>query len=263
MAHATAQQIALGVSRRPASGKKKTRRFATGGAIDDYGNDLTRSNQMGPAADQMRRERLSSGVSEPSPAVSTPDIGNPAMRDLNTLGAANPVGSGLGAGANYGWSTLTSAEKAEMAGLDPHAPSPTYRANGQMTRQSIADLTPPPQRRAPAPGLMPSIDSLFPSRNRAFADGGVIGILQNRKKTIDAAIEEATNPNAPKPVADPTPGPAKPSMGSDADDYAAQAARIEAEQQAAAKARMAQQPKKKGSSRFTGERGLDLQKEIG
>ena len=81
MAHATAQQIALGVSRRPASGKKKTRRFATGGAIDDYGNDLTRSNQMGTAADQMRRERLSSGVSEPSPAVSTPDIGNPAMRE--------------------------------------------------------------------------------------------------------------------------------------------------------------------------------------
>lgn len=121
-----AQQIALGLSRRPAS-SKKTRRFATGGAIDEYGNDLTRSNQMGAAAEQMRRDRLSSGVSEPSPAASTPDIGNPAMRDLNALGSVNPVGSGLGAGANYGWSTLTSAEKAEMKTPAPSVKAGAYR----------------------------------------------------------------------------------------------------------------------------------------
>lgn len=90
----------------------------------------------------------------------------------------------------------------------------------------------------------PSIgDGLQIGQPRRFADGGIVGLLKNRKKTIDDAINGAESPNAIVQANPPSAG--KPSMGSQADDYAAQAAKLEAEQLAQARAKFTQ-PKKKG-----------------
>ena len=231
------------------------RRFANGGAIDEYGNDLTRSNAMGAVANDLRDARIareSASAASASPASSTPTSAQILNADMNDLGKINPV-PGEGAGAQHNWFVKSATDLALEQGRDPHAPAPTYRANGQMMKPSIADLSPVAARRAPVPNMMRSIDDLFPARRglSSFADGGVIGLLQNRKNVIDAAVDGATNPNAPQPASTPAPVPTKPSMGSEADDYAAQAAKIEAEQQAAAKARMATPPKKKGLFGFT------------
>lgn len=87
-------------------------------------------------------------------------------------------------------------------------------------------------------------DSVKPPRNpmmqmvQGFADGGLIGGAVDAIKNRQNALSAIDSASAPAPS--PTPAaPAKPSMGSEADSYAAQAASIEAEQQAAAKTRMA------------------------
>lgn len=91
---------------------------------------------------------------------------------------------------------------------------------------------------------IPSIGDAFQiGQPRRFADGGIVGLLKNRKKAIDDAVNGAESPNAIVQANPPSAG--KPSMGSQADNYAAQAAKLEAEQLAAAKARFTQ-PKKKG-----------------
>ena len=91
---------------------------------------------------------------------------------------------------------------------------------------------------------IPSIgDNLQIGQPRRFADGGIVGLLKNRKKTIDDAINGAESPNAIVQANPPSAG--NPSMGSQADNYAAQAAKLEAEQLAQARAKFTQ-PKKKG-----------------
>ena len=91
----------------------------------------------------------------------------------------------------------------------------------------------------------PSIgDGLQIGQPRRFADGGIVGLLKNRKKTIDDAINGAESPNAIV-QANPPSAVVKSSMGSQADNYAAQAVMLEAEQLAQARAKFTQ-PKKKG-----------------
>ena len=90
-------------------------------------------------------------------------------------------------------------------------------------------------------------DSVKPPRNpmmqmvAGFADGGPIGktlyAIQKRSEAL-REIDSESNQSAP-----PAPVQPKPSMGSEADNYAAQAAQIEAEQQSAAKAKSAAKPK--------------------
>lgn len=73
--------------------------------------------------------------------------------------------------------------------------------------------------------------------------GGAIDAIKKRQSALDAA-DSADSPNAIV-QANPSSAGVKPSMGAQADDYAAQAARLEAEQLAQAKAKLTQ-PKKKG-----------------
>ena len=109
---------------------------------------------------------------------------------------------------------------------------PITRAALQFQNPLAGDSIKPPAQRNPLNTLMqtPLVSG--------FADGGLIGgavdAIKNRKNALDAA-EAAANPS---PVPQPAATPAKVSMGSEADNYAAQAAKIEAEQQAAAKARI-------------------------
>lgn len=64
---------------------------------------------------------------------------------------------------------------------------------------------------------------------RRFADGGVVDLVKRRNEQIEAAANYDTPQKATAPAQQ------APSAGSQADDYAAQAARMEAEQLAAAK----------------------------
>ena len=81
---------------------------------------------------------------------------------------------------------------------------------------------------------IPSIGDAFQiGQPRRFADGGIVGLLKNRKKAIDDAVNGAESPNAIVQANPPSAG-VKPSMGSQADNYAAEAAKLEAEQLAAA-----------------------------
>ena len=79
---------------------------------------------------------------------------------------------------------------------------------------------------------IPSIgDGLQIGQPRRFANGGIVGLVNRRSQQI----EEAANYDTPV-VSGKPPSPVMPSMGSPAEDYAASAARIEAEEQANAKA---------------------------
>lgn len=78
-----------------------------------------------------------------------------------------------------------------------------------------------------------------------FADGGIINTLRNRGAVIDAAVDSA---GTPAPVAAPV--ATAPALPSQASDYAAQAAALEAEQLAAARAAAAPKPKQGLMSRL-------------
>lgn len=78
-----------------------------------------------------------------------------------------------------------------------------------------------------------------------FADGGIINTLRNRGAVIDAAVDSA---GTPAPVAAPV--ATAPALPSQAADYAAQAAALEAEQLAAARAAAAPKPKQGLMSRL-------------
>lgn len=81
-----------------------------------------------------------------------------------------------------------------------------------------------------------------------FADGGIINTLRNRGVVIDAAVDSAVGGGAPAPAAAPV--AAAPALPSQAGDYAAQAAALEAEQLAAARAAAAPKPKQGLMSRL-------------
>ena len=82
-----------------------------------------------------------------------------------------------------------------------------------------------------------------------FADGGIINTLRNRGAVIDAAVDSAANADS-QPVARPAAVPVAAALPSQASDYAAQAAALEAEQLAAARAAAAPKPKQGLMSRL-------------
>lgn len=211
---------------RKTQARKSPRRFMDGGTIDEFGNDLTRSNAMGSAADKMAQDRIASQNTAPAP---TQGIGNglginplaatatdPAMTDMNNLGKVYAPGSGLGAGANYGWSTQSASEKAQAAGLDPHAPNPTYRADGRLTPLSQAQQTPAASRNPLTANLMTPVESMFPTRRgiASFADGGAIKETPEQLMARMAAkygVSASAAINDPETAPAPAPAPvAKP-----------------------------------------------------
>ena len=167
-----------------------------------------------------------------------------AMQDMNNLGKT--AAAGLGAGASYGWNTKSASELAVAGGRNPNLGTPAYGGKNRIP----APVPPlPEQQSAPMPDVMAQMDSMFPSR-RGYADGGMVGGavegLRGTAKRIADAENAALGAGAPQAVA---PAP-KVSMGSEADNYAAQAAKLEAAQLAAAKARMAAKPKEKNMFGF-------------
>ena len=93
--------------------------------------------------------------------------------------------------------------------------------------------------------IMRTLRSNLAQQPEMMADGGVVGVLRNRKNAIDSAVDNATGNNAPAPK------PAAPAAPTgEAADYAAQAAAIEAEQLAAARKAAMPAPKKGLMSRL-------------
>ena len=135
-------------------------------------------------------------------------------------------------------------------GNDPHFSASTSRVMQERNLGrggSSGSGYVPAQRNAPAPNLMAPVDNMFqPRRGLQLADGGVVGLLRNRSAAIDGAVNAASQPAA-RPAA---PAPVAAALPSQAGDYAAQAAALEAEQLAAARAAAAPKPKQGLMSRL-------------
>ncbi len=104
MIPASQQQIAAGISMPRTKGSKKaTRKFALGGIVRDgnsfsqdladsttpaytpsLGNDLTRANAMGAAADRMAQDRMARSATDQPPVASTQSV------------SSKPLATGLG-----------------------------------------------------------------------------------------------------------------------------------------------------------------------
>ena len=212
-----------------ATPKKSLRRFANGGALDS----LLGINQQ-----------------EPRQPV------NPLQNQLNALDQKIAMGNamdGLSNTERYQLANPTNAAYkpgSMMGGTSADASMQRQQTSIlQNLRSGIAAQMPDTQQSKWVGGgtesSIPSIGDAFQiGQPRRFADGGIVGLLKNRKKAIDDAVNGAESPNAIVQANPPSAG-VKPSMGSQADNYAAEAAKLEAEQLAAAKARFTQ-PKKKG-----------------
>ena len=206
--------------------KKPSRAFAYGGALD---NEQSLSPSIG-----QRQQRAPQYGPQKDPVKALPEqvnMGNAIENSNLTMSEKAALGLGTTSADASALRNRTSALSTLRDGLSAQQPKP------EESPWISGGLGDPLNSTWNAPGVTYG--------TRSFADGGIVSIMQNRKQVIDAAVEQATNPNAQPPATVQDLPPAKPSMGSEADNYAAQAARIEAEQQAAAKARM-QQPKKKG-----------------
>ena len=153
------------------------RRFSTGGAIDEYGNDLTRSNQMGAAASKMEAARIAremSAANEPGQqvaALSTPQSINADMMNLGKINAT----PGEGEGAAHNWLVKSATDIALEQGQNHNA---AYRAGGPGDPRASGQPSPMRPGRSPrtAPSLMQPVDEMFPARRglASFAEGGAI-----------------------------------------------------------------------------------------
>lgn len=210
--------------------KKPVRRYANGGMLDSPLEAVMPFEPRQPATNPLQNQ-----VNALDQKIA---MGN-AMDGLSNTERyqlANPTNAAYKPGSMMGGTSADASMQRQQTSIL------------QSLRSGIAAQMPGTQQSKWVGGGMerstPSIgDGLQIGQPRRFADGGIVGLLKNRKKTIDDAINGAESPNAIVQANPPSAG--KPSMGSQADDYAAQAAKLEAEQLAQARAKFTQ-PKKKG-----------------
>ena len=210
--------------------KKPVRRYANGGMLDNPLEAVMPFEPRQPAANPLQNQ-----VNALDQKIA---MGN-AMEGLSNTERyklANPTNAPYKPGSMMGGTSADASMQRQQNSIL------------QSLRSGIAAQMPDTQQSKWVGGgtesSIPSIGDAFQiGQPRRFADGGIVGLLKNRKKTIDDAINGAESPNAIVQANPPSAG--KPSMGSQADDYAAQAAKLEAEQLAQARAKFTQ-PKKKG-----------------
>ena len=211
--------------------KKPVRRYANGGMLDNPLEAVMPFEPRQPATNPLQNQ-----VNALDQKIA---MGN-AMDGLSNTERyqlANPTNAAYKPGSMMGGTSADASMQRQQTSIL------------QNLRSGIAAQMPDTQQSKWVGGgtesSIPSIGDAFQiGQPRRFADGGIVGLLKNRKKAIDDAVNGAESPNAIVQANPPSAG-VKPSMGSQADDYAAQAAKLEAEQLAAAKARFTQ-PKKKG-----------------
>lgn len=210
--------------------KKPVRRYANGGMLDNPLEAVMPFEPRQPATNPLQNQ-----VNALDQKIA---MGN-AMDGLSNTERyqlANPTNAAYKPGSMMGGTSADASMQRQQTSIL------------QNLRSGIAAQMPDTQQSKWVGGgtesSIPSIGDAFQiGQPRRFADGGIVGLLKNRKKTIDDAINGAESPNAIVQANPPSAG--KPSMGSQADDYAAQAAKLEAEQLAQARAKFTQ-PKKKG-----------------
>lgn len=211
--------------------KKPVRRYANGGMLDSPLEAVMPFEPRQPATNPLQNQ-----VNALDQKIA---MGN-AMDGLSNTERyqlANPTNAAYKPGSMMGGTSADASMQRQQTSIL------------QNLRSGIAAQMPDTQQSKWVGGgtesSIPSIGDAFQiGQPRRFADGGIVGLLKNRKKAIDDAVNGAESPNAIVQANPPSAG-VKPSMGSQADNYAAQAAKLEAEQLAAAKARFTQ-PKKKG-----------------
>ena len=210
--------------------KKPVRRYANGGMLDNPLEAVMPFEPRQPAANPLQNQ-----VNALDQKIA---MGN-AMDGLSNTERyqlANPTNAAYKPGSMMGGTSADASMQRQQNSIL------------QSLRSGIAAQMPDTQQSKWVGGgtesSIPSIGDAFQiGQPRRFAAGGIVGLLKNRKKEIDDAINGAESPNAIVQANPPSAG--KPSMGSQADNYAAQAAKLEAEQLAQARAKFTQ-PKKKG-----------------
>ena len=210
--------------------KKPVRRYANGGMLDNPLEAVMPFEPRQPATNPLQNQ-----VNALDQKIA---MGN-AMDGLSNTERyqlANPTNAAYKPGSMMGGTSADASMQRQQTSIL------------QNLRSGIAAQMPDTQQSKWVGGgtesSIPSIGDAFQiGQPRRFADGGIVGLLKNRKKEIDDAINGAESPNAIV-QANPT-SAGNPSMGSQADNYAAQAAKLEAEQLAQARAKFTQ-PKKKG-----------------
>lgn len=210
--------------------KKPVRRYANGGMLENPLEAVMPFEPRQPAANPLQNQ-----VNALDQKIA---MGN-AMDGLSNTERyqlANPTNAAYKPGSMMGGTSADASMQRQQTSIL------------QNLRSGIAAQMPDTQQSKWVGGgtesSIPSIGDAFQiGQPRRFADGGIVGLLKNRKKTIDDAINGAESPNAIIQANPPSAG--KPSMGSQADDYAAQAVMLEAEQLAQARTKFTQ-PKKKG-----------------
>ena len=206
--------------------------MAAGGVIEQNSRPLAAPVIQGNAADLIQNP---TGIQDSPGGGELVVMGHDPMADLNSL-TPNTQTSNRFYGGHLG--------------NDPHFSASTSRVMQERNLGrggSSGSGYVPAQRNAPAPNLMTPVNDLFqPRRGLQLADGGVVGLLRNRSAVIDGAVNAASQPAA-RPAA---PAPVAAALPSQASDYAAQAAALEAEQLAAARAAAAPKPKQGLMSRL-------------
>lgn len=211
--------------------KKPVRRYANGGMLDSPLEAVMPFEPRQPATNPLQNQ-----VNALDQKIA---MGN-AMDGLSNTERyqlANPTNAAYKPGSMMGGTSADASMQRQQTSIL------------QNLRSGIAAQMPDTQQSKWVGGgtesSIPSIGDAFQiGQPRRFADGGIVGLLKNRKKAIDDAVNGAESPNAIVQANPPSAG-VKPSMGSQADDYAAEAVMLEAEQLAQARAKFTQ-PKKKG-----------------
>ena len=211
--------------------KKPVRRYANGGMLDNPLEAVMPFEPRQPATNPLQNQ-----VNALDQKIA---MGN-AMDGLSNTERyqlANPTNAAYKPGSMMGGTSADASMQRQQTSIL------------QNLRSGIAAQMPDTQQSKWVGGgtesSIPSIGDAFQiGQPRRFADGGIVGLLKNRKKAIDDAVNGAESPNAIVQANPPSAG-VKPSMGSQADNYAAEAAKLEAEQLAQARAKFTQ-PKKKG-----------------
>ena len=211
--------------------KKPVRRYANGGMLDNPLEAVMPFEPRQPATNPLQNQ-LNALDQKIAMGNAMDGLSNTERYQL-----ANPTNAAYKPGSMMGGTSADASMQRQQTSIL------------QNLRSGIAAQMPDTQQSKWVGGgtesSIPSIGDAFQiGQPRRFADGGIVGLLKNRKKAIDDAVNGAESPNAIVQANQPSAG-VKPSMGSQADNYAAEAAKLEAEQLAAAKARFTQ-PKKKG-----------------
>ena len=211
--------------------KKPVRRYANGGMLDNPLEAVMPFEPRQPATNPLQNQ-LNALDQKIAMGNAMDGLSNTERYQL-----ANPTNAAYKPGSMMGGTSADASMQRQQTSIL------------QNLRSGIAAQMPDTQQSKWVGGgtesSIPSIGDAFQiGQPRRFADGGIVGLLKNRKKAIDDAVNGAESPNAIVQANPPSAG-VKPSMGSQADNYAAEAAKLEAEQLAAAKARFTQ-PKKKG-----------------